>query len=99
MDESVAAAISLYRAGEYRQAAAVLELVRDNDPTNLDARLYLGMAYQKVGRLADAYRELSLLMADCDSDDQRRQMQHSFDEQNHQASVPSRILSALRSIL
>jgi cytochrome c-type biogenesis protein CcmH/NrfG len=54
-----------YRNGNYRDAIELLLQVTDIDAGNWLARLYLGFAYQKQGRPADAHRLLTKVLKDC----------------------------------
>src|ERR1700752_4577821 len=56
MKELVEIAIVAYRAGRYRDAIELLLQVTDDRPDNWLARLYLGMCYEKAGRITDAHR-------------------------------------------
>jgi tetratricopeptide (TPR) repeat protein len=49
-----------HRAGDYAQAAALIEQVLSVYPDHVEAHYYLGMAYRQLGRIDEAQRELAL---------------------------------------
>lgn len=63
--ELVEVAILAYRNGRYRDAIELLLQVTDAEQGNWLARLYLGMAYEKTGRVADAHRLFKRMVTDC----------------------------------
>lgn len=63
--ELVEVAILAYRNGRYRDAIELLLQVTDTETDNWLARLYLGMSYQKTGRVADAARLFKRMVTDC----------------------------------
>lgn len=65
MSELVEVAILAYRNGRYRDAIELLLQETDNAGDNWMARLYLGMSYEKVGRVADAHRLFKRMVTDC----------------------------------
>ncbi|HEY9791214.1 MAG TPA: tetratricopeptide repeat protein [Candidatus Obscuribacterales bacterium] len=65
MNELTEVAILAYRNGRYRDALELLLQVIDGDPSNWMARLYLGMSYEKSGRVTDAHRLFKRLSAEC----------------------------------
>jgi cytochrome c-type biogenesis protein CcmH/NrfG len=65
MNELVEIAIVAYRAGRYRDTVELLLQVLDCDASHWLARLYLGMAYEKTGRISDAHRLFKRLADEC----------------------------------
>lgn len=65
MNELVEIAIVAYRAGRYRDAVELLLQVTDHEGSHWFARLYLGMAYEKCGRISEAHRLFKRLSEDC----------------------------------
>ncbi|HEY9791215.1 MAG TPA: tetratricopeptide repeat protein [Candidatus Obscuribacterales bacterium] len=63
--ELVEVAILAYRNNRYRDAIELLLQVTDTEGDNWLARLYLGMSYQKTGRVADAARLFKRMVTDC----------------------------------
>jgi tetratricopeptide (TPR) repeat protein len=58
-------AILAYRNGRYRDAIELLLQVTDSDANCWLGRLYLGMAYEKTGRVADAFRAFKRISCEC----------------------------------
>lgn len=69
MTDLAAIAYLAYRNGNYRDAIELLLQVTDIEHDNWLARLYLGCAYQKLARPADAHRLLTKLAMDCPDKD------------------------------
>ena len=65
MSELVEIAILAYRNARYRDAIELLLQVTDTDAGNWMARMYLGMSYEKTGRIADAHRMFKRITAQC----------------------------------
>jgi tetratricopeptide (TPR) repeat protein len=65
MNELVEIAIVAYRAGRYRDAIELLLQVTGEEPDNWLARLYLGMCYERAGRITDAHRLFKRLAEEC----------------------------------
>ena len=65
MSELVEIAILAYRNGRYRDAIELLLQVCDSDPKDWLSRLYLGMSYEKTGRVTDAHRLLKRIASEC----------------------------------
>ncbi len=65
MSELIEVAILAYRNGRYRDAIELLLQETDTPGDNWMARLYLGMSYEKVGRVADAHRLFKRMVTDC----------------------------------
>ena len=63
--ELVEVAILAYRNGRFRDSIELLLQVTDCDSDAWLARLYLGMSYQKTGRVADAHRMFKRMVTDC----------------------------------
>jgi tetratricopeptide (TPR) repeat protein len=65
MNELVEIAIAAYRAGRYRDAIELLLQVTDHCAQHWLAHLYLGMCYEKCGRISDAHRLFKRLAEEC----------------------------------
>jgi cytochrome c-type biogenesis protein CcmH/NrfG len=65
MSELIEIAILAYRNARYRDAIELFLQVCDSNPNDWLSRLYLGMAYEKTGRVADAHRLLKRIASDC----------------------------------
>ena len=65
MNDLVQIAIAAFRAGRYQDAIELLQQVTDSDAKNYLAQLYLAMAYEKAGHIADAQRLVKRLAAEC----------------------------------
>jgi tetratricopeptide (TPR) repeat protein len=65
MTELMEIAILAYRNARYRDAIELLLQVTDSAPDSWLGRLYLGMAYEKTGRVADAFRAFKRISTDC----------------------------------
>jgi cytochrome c-type biogenesis protein CcmH/NrfG len=68
MSELVEIAILAYRNGRYRDSIELFLQVTDSEPDNWLARLYLGMSYEKTGRVVDAHRLLKRMASECPDD-------------------------------
>ena len=68
MSELTEIAILAYRNARYRDAIELLLQVTDSEPNNWMARLYLGMSYEKTGRVSDAHRLFKRMATDCPDD-------------------------------
>jgi cytochrome c-type biogenesis protein CcmH/NrfG len=64
-NELIEVAILAYRNERFRDAIELLLQVTDSEQDNWMARLYLGMCYQKTGRIADAARLFKRMQTDC----------------------------------
>jgi hypothetical protein len=65
MSDLVEIAVLAFRNARYVEAADVLEQALVQKPDNWVARLYLAMAYRKLDRLADTWRNLEKIAAEC----------------------------------
>jgi len=65
MSELTEIAILAFRNARYRDALELLLQVTDSEPDNWMARLYLGMTYEKAGRVVDAHRLLKRMSETC----------------------------------
>ena len=71
-------AISAYRNQRYTEAIFLLVEVSADDPNNWLARLYLGMAYEKMGLLVGTDHLFNSLIEECPDPDIRQQAQASL---------------------
>jgi thioredoxin-like negative regulator of GroEL len=78
MNEILEIAILAYRAGRYPDAVELLQHITDADASNAAARLYLGMAYQKLGKIGDAQRLFQRLSTHCNDETVRRKAQYAL---------------------
>jgi predicted Zn-dependent protease len=78
MSELVEIAILAYRNNRFRDAIEMLLQVTDAEPSNWMARLYLGMSYEKAGRVVDAHRCLKRITADCPDDHIRSKAENAL---------------------
>lgn len=76
--ELVEVAILAYRNGRYRDAIELLLQVTDTEGDAWMARLYLGMAYEKTGRVADAHRLFKRMVTDCPDDHIRQKAENAL---------------------
>lgn len=54
-----------FRNARYVEAADVFEQALAQKPNDWVARLYLAMAYRKLERLADTWKNLEMIVAEC----------------------------------
>lgn len=78
MSELVEIAILAYRNGRYSEAVELLEQAIVHNSKNWIARLYLSMSYQKLNRMADAYRHLDTIVLECDDPVVREKAQQTL---------------------
>jgi cytochrome c-type biogenesis protein CcmH/NrfG len=76
--ELVEVAILAYRNGRYRDSIELLLQVTDSEGDAWMARLYLGMAYEKTGRVADAHRLFKRMVTDCPDDHIRQKAENAL---------------------
>jgi cytochrome c-type biogenesis protein CcmH/NrfG len=92
MSDIAEIAFLAYRNKKYRDSLELFIQVVDAEPANQLARLYLGMSYYNLGRVADAHRLFSRMVHDCyDMDVHKRvldlmpaleaEMHQSFDKE------------------
>lgn len=60
-----------YRAGDFEQAVAALKALTASHPSMWNSRLYLGMAYSKMGRISHAIQEFRDISEWCQDPDLR----------------------------
>jgi tetratricopeptide (TPR) repeat protein len=65
MQDLAEIALLAFRNAKYREAIELLLQVTDREPNNWMARLYLGLSYQRLGRIADAHRLFMRLRYEC----------------------------------
>jgi hypothetical protein len=58
-------AVLAYRNGNYHDSLNLMLQVTDTEPNDWLARLYVGMIYQKLGRIPDSQRCLKRLVTEC----------------------------------
>ena len=59
-------AVLAYRNGNYHDALNLMLQVTDTEPKDWMAKLYVGMIYQKLGRIPDAHRLLTRIVNESD---------------------------------
>src|SRR6185437_7533311 len=65
MQDLAEIALLAFRNAKYRDAIELLLQVTDREPNNWMARLYLGLSYQRLGRIADAHRLFRRMLYEC----------------------------------
>lgn len=63
--------LNAYRCGEYEEAVAALKAASTKNSSAWNCRLYLGMAYSKLGRIPNAIQEFRDISEWCTERDLR----------------------------
>ena len=78
MDELLGIAILAYRTGKYGDAIDLLNQVADREPRNWLAKLYLGMSYQRCGKISNACRVFADMSTNCTNEHLRNQAKNAL---------------------
>jgi hypothetical protein len=102
--EPFGTAIIAYRNGQYREAMEMLSQLTDSDSIQWLSRFFLGMSYEKCGRLNEAHRLFKRISIECPNADLREKAEDSVpvieEEMRRRFKIdPARISQQIRLAL